>query len=203
MTEQGDEPATTTPATDDPAPGAPPSAPAPPIFLGYGNLVLRALAWALDFLLSSLVAYPVRYGIFTLLAYELVALDFDIRSPAIGIPWQIGGLFLDGAIRASYNALLIASPLQATPGKIFCRLKVVDRQGRRLDPLQAFAREFCKYLSAFPLGAGFVMAAFDPHRRALHDQVAGTLVVRSREPRPGTALSARIFFRASRRADHA
>lgn len=68
---------------------------------------------------------------------------------------------------------------QATPGKILMDCRVVD--ARTLQPLslrQAVIRALGYILSALPLYLGFVWAAFDKRKQALHDKLAGSLVIR-------------------------
>ena len=52
------------------------------------------------------------------------------------------------------------------------------RTGRRISILKANARYWAKILSVLTLGVGFLMAGFTRRKQALHDFVAGTLVVR-------------------------
>ena len=66
----------------------------------------------------------------------------------------------------------------ATPGKMICDLRVVRSDGTRLTYGRACGRYFAKMLSQFTLGIGYLMAAFDDQKRALHDHVADTRVVR-------------------------
>jgi uncharacterized RDD family membrane protein YckC len=79
----------------------------------------------------------------------------------------------------AYFALLESSASQATFGKAALSLKVVDLGGRRIS----FARALGRYLGKIPSSlffVGFLMAAFTERKQALHDKMAGTLVVRRR-----------------------
>ncbi len=66
----------------------------------------------------------------------------------------------------------------ATPGKISCNLKVVRADGSRLSYSRAFARYNAKMVSSCTLCIGYLVAAFDEQKRALHDYVVDTRVVR-------------------------
>jgi uncharacterized RDD family membrane protein YckC len=57
-------------------------------------------------------------------------------------------------------------------------LRVTDLNRNRIGPGRAAKRYFARLLSAFPWQFGFIMAGFSPKRQALHDMMAGTLVVR-------------------------
>jgi uncharacterized RDD family membrane protein YckC len=76
-----------------------------------------------------------------------------------------------------YFALMTASKHQATLGKLACGLRVTDVNGNRLTFARATGRHFARMLSGLICAIGFIMAAFDERKRALHDQIAGTYVV--------------------------
>jgi uncharacterized RDD family membrane protein YckC len=82
-------------------------------------------------------------------------------------------------IPLGYHSVCVAR-FSATPGKQLLRLKVVrSTTHRRIGLGRAAARYAASYLSAVPLGAGYVMALFDVRRRTLHDRIAGTVVARA------------------------
>lgn len=69
-----------------------------------------------------------------------------------------------------------------TPGKLLLDLRVVEtRSGERPGWIRSIIRYIGYFVSALPLGLGFVWAAFDREGRALHDRLAGTRVVRVEE----------------------
>ena len=76
-----------------------------------------------------------------------------------------------------YFALLESSRLQATLGKLALAIKVTTLDGHRIGFGRATLRTVGKYLSAVILMIGFIMAGFTRRRQALHDLIAGTLVV--------------------------
>ena len=67
---------------------------------------------------------------------------------------------------------------QATLGKMACGLKVVMDDGERISYLRAFARSAAEILSALIFYIGYIMAGFDEEKRALHDRICSTRVVR-------------------------
>lgn len=77
-----------------------------------------------------------------------------------------------------YFTLLEYSKWQATIGKLIFRLRVTDVQGRRLSFGRAISRNLGKSLSTLTLGIGYLICAFTPRKRALHDFLAGTVVLR-------------------------
>jgi uncharacterized RDD family membrane protein YckC len=66
-----------------------------------------------------------------------------------------------------------------TPGKQLLGLRIIDGYGGRPGLLRTLVRTASYLLSALPCSLGFVWIGFDRERRALHDWIAGTYVVRS------------------------
>ena len=73
-----------------------------------------------------------------------------------------------------YYAGFESSRLQGTPGKIAMGLRVTDLDGQRLSFPRASLRFFWKQLT---LPIGFVLAFSTARRQALHDLLAGSLVL--------------------------
>jgi len=66
----------------------------------------------------------------------------------------------------------------ATPGKMACKLKVVQPDGSKISYPRAFGRHFAEWISGIILMIGYIMAAFDDERRTLHDRICETRVIR-------------------------
>ena len=71
-----------------------------------------------------------------------------------------------------------------TPGEALCRLRVIDAEGRPLEPLRTLARSLLTALGVAMLGLGYTVALVDRHRRTLADLVCGTLLVVDRAAPP-------------------
>jgi uncharacterized RDD family membrane protein YckC len=56
---------------------------------------------------------------------------------------------------------------------------VTDLAGNRISFGRATVRYFAQYLSVLTLGVGYFIQPFTEKRQALHDMVAGTVVVRA------------------------
>jgi len=76
-----------------------------------------------------------------------------------------------------YFALMEASSNQGTLGKMAMGIKVTDTMGYPITFGRATGRYFGKILSGAILMIGYIMAAFTERKQALHDMMAGTLVV--------------------------
>ena len=104
-----------------------------------------------------------------------------VNMPGIGINLvSIVVRFVFGAlVKWIYEALMESSSRQATVGKIALGLKVTDLEGKRISFSRASGRVFGKYISAMIFFIGYIMAGFTERKQALHDMIAGTLVVRT------------------------
>jgi len=90
----------------------------------------------------------------------------------------MGAVYLiDIAIAATYEGVFI-SRFGATPGKMALELKVVRPDGGPISLGRAVGRYFAKMVSAMILMIGYIMAGFDSQKRALHDMICDTRVIR-------------------------
>ena len=65
----------------------------------------------------------------------------------------------------------------ATVGKMAMKIRVVTAEGQKVSYLRALGRYFAKLLSGMILMIGYLMAAFDDEKRALHDRICNTRVI--------------------------
>jgi uncharacterized RDD family membrane protein YckC len=78
-----------------------------------------------------------------------------------------------------YFAGMESSARQATFGKSVMSLRVTDYEGRRISFGHATGRFFAKIVSGLiPFAIGYIMAGFTEKKQALHDLIAGTLVLK-------------------------
>ena len=76
-----------------------------------------------------------------------------------------------------YYASMESSECQATLGKMAWGICVTDLDGKRISFGRATGRHFGKILSGLIIFFGYFMIAFTRQKQALHDMMAGTLVV--------------------------
>jgi len=140
---------------------------------GFGS---RAIALVIDFVLLSV----------------LDVVLFILATSAVLLAEAVTGARVAGAsdlVRASISAgsltLFVGyfSVLHArsgqTLGKAAMRIQVRSQDGARVPLARSILRTCGYLLSALPFGAGFLLA-LGPARRALHDHLGGTIVVRER-----------------------
>lgn len=80
-------------------------------------------------------------------------------------------------IGLGYSTFLVGK-YGATWGKMACGLKVVTADGGQVSYARALGRTAAEYLSMLTCYIGYIMVAFDDEKRALHDHVCSTRVIR-------------------------
>jgi uncharacterized RDD family membrane protein YckC len=130
-------------------------------------LLLRVSAVVID------IAILIVAGFALIAAVEPDALSSDgsVSQSTFAIGVITGALYHIG-----FNATM-----SATPGKLAMGLYVADKNGARVRPDTAILR-YVVFLAGNFIIIGFFatigLVIFDPQRRAIHDRVAGTLVLR-------------------------
>ena len=121
------------------------------------------------------------------LVVSILVIPFDFTPLQFAGAWT--GFIVSMVVDWAYAAGFHSSRWQATPGKRACGIKVTDLEGRRIGFGRATSRYLASMLSTLILGIGFLMACWTRRRQALHDKLAGTLVV-NETARPGDVESA-------------
>ncbi|HVF56666.1 MAG TPA: RDD family protein [Pyrinomonadaceae bacterium] len=89
--------------------------------------------------------------------------------------------YITVGVVAVLNFVILAGLTGRTLGKWITGLRIERRDGGRLSFTRALLRHVVGYaLTLATLGLGFLVAAFSSEGRALHDFLAGTVVVRTR-----------------------
>ena len=142
----------------------------------YGGFWIRFVAALIDGILVQVVVVPLGAVFGGAIGVAGVAARMpgeETRLVAVIVGAALGLL-------ASwiYEAAMESSSLQATLGKMIFGMKVTDLNGNRISFARATGRHFAKYLSSMILFIGYIMAGFTERKQALHDMLAGTLVIR-------------------------
>ncbi len=82
-------------------------------------------------------------------------------------------------ISAAYHSLLVWK-YGGTPGKLALGLRIVRPDGSPLSLGLSIGRYAATLVTNFTMGIGYAMAAIDAEKRALHDRLAGTRVIKPR-----------------------
>jgi len=122
---------------------------------------------------GSYAGFWVRFVAMIVDAVILAVAGGLISAAAFG-----AGLALSLFLPWLYEAFMLSSEWQATVGKRAMSIMVTGVDGSRISFARATGRHFAKYISAFILCIGFIIAAFTAKKQALHDMIAETVVVK-------------------------
>jgi len=166
-------------ASDEPVPippGSPQTEP-PQINVRWAGFWARGVAFLIDLIILDLL--------FLILALTgSFAMGISLRSIHLEIPSEELVLFLLGLylliwflLNSAYFIFFLGYGGQ-TPGKMLLRIRVLKKDQQPLTWGRAVLRTLGYLISGFLLlGIGFLMIAFHPQKRGLHDLISGTLVI--------------------------
>jgi uncharacterized RDD family membrane protein YckC len=141
-----------------------------PIYAGFW---LRFVAAVIDALVLCMPFFFVTFVIIVISKLAASANESSAGAVVI-LLWPI----VTVVAASFYFAVLESSPWQATIGKRALGLYVCDSERSRLTVNRAAGRMLAKYLSGLTIGVGFVICGFTKKKQALHDMIAGCLVLR-------------------------
>lgn len=147
----------------------------------YAGFWRRVAAYQLDSFIVGIVSYIViiPFAMMIGLGSQQAMLESEDPSAVFSALWPMLVLMylLVFAVQAAYFAWMHSRPAQATLGKMAVGIKAANADGGRISFGKGILRWLALFLSALPLGIGFLMAAFTERKRALHDMVCDTVVV--------------------------
>jgi len=159
----------------------PPPPPPPPGYGQYGQMQgpvfggfwLRFVAYVIDAVILNIVGYIVRLILSAVMGGRVAGnTEFDTVTITSG--------FIGLVVAWLYFAFQESSEAGATLGKRILGLRVVRGiDGSRLTFARATGRFLAKFVSAFILLIGYIMAGFTERKRALHDMIADTVVIKT------------------------
>jgi uncharacterized RDD family membrane protein YckC len=158
----------------------------PPKTRTYAGFWLRFVAHLIDSLLLGVVFMVLLVPL--LLLTGLGGLLHSITpehppDPAVVAAFASSiALIIVGSVAAGwlYNAYFESSDWQGTIGKKVMNVVVTDLQGNRISFARASGRFFAKLISGLiPFAIGYILAGITEKKQALHDMIAGCLVLRS------------------------
>src|SRR5215831_15914428 len=130
----------------------------------YGGFWLRAGALVID----SIVTFALAWAAGLVIGFGLALAG--VREGAMGLVGIAAAFF--------YFSLMEVSECGATLGKRVFRLRVVSvAELDRISFGRAAGRYFARFISMLVLYIGYLMQPFTRRKQALHDIIAGTVVV--------------------------
>lgn len=147
----------------------------------YGGFWIRTAAVIIDGILTSMMQYAVYIPLFVIGFRQAIRSDLNPEPSATGALAMVAIQLIAyaiGILLAAVYEIWMVGRYGATVGKMACGLRVVRADGSRIGYGRATGRHFAKYVSAIILYGGFIMAAFTDEKRALHDMMCDTRVVK-------------------------
>lgn len=151
----------------------------------YGGFWLRFVAYLIDGVVMSLGVILVLIPLIFLTGLGALLSEIHPQEELsdAGFFLIIGVIFLFATVSLAvtwlYHALMESSEWQATVGKKALGLVVTDMAGRRVSFGRATGRHFAKIVTNMvPAFIGYIMAGFTEKKQALHDMIAGCLILR-------------------------
>jgi uncharacterized RDD family membrane protein YckC len=151
----------------------------------YAGFWIRFLARVIDGILLGVINAIVRLPLMLMLGIGTMGMGRGFGRPGASLifaPAMIGLLGISTligiALGVAYEVYFLTAH-GATPGKMALGLRVIRADGGPITPILALGRYFAMWISAFILMIGYIMAGFDPEKRALHDRICETRVIHS------------------------
>jgi uncharacterized RDD family membrane protein YckC len=150
----------------------------------YAGFWLRFLAYLIDSFILNIIGLLLALpfiGTLVLSALKLSDTPANDAMNILGITGILGSVLLIILIKFVggwlYYALMQSSAKQATLGKMAVGAIVTDLQGNRITFARATARYFSKMITDMTSLIGYILAGVTEKKQALHDMIAGTLVI--------------------------
>ncbi|WP_353571466.1 RDD family protein [Candidatus Albibeggiatoa sp. nov. BB20] len=142
-------------------------------FEEYADFGSRFIAAIIDF--SWLIVFVMTCSYFLLGAEVLAQLLQGNEEVFKAFGWQ-AFLLNDGL--PFLLVLLFWVRYGATPGKVLVDCKIVNATtGKPISLGQAILRYLAYFISALPLGLGFLWILWDKRKQGWHDKIANTVVI--------------------------
>jgi uncharacterized RDD family membrane protein YckC len=159
------------------------TAPPPPVPMPGGPAALYAGFWRrfAAMIIDSLLFLPFGLAVGVVFALMIPAMRQDGEAQILAGMLVLAYLIVIIATFLAtwlYFTLMESSRHQGTLGKKALGLYVTDMSGNRISFARANGRYFGKWVSSMILNIGYLMAGFTERKQALHDMLAGCLVLR-------------------------
>jgi uncharacterized RDD family membrane protein YckC len=141
-------------------------------YVGYATFWRRLGAYIIDAIITGIIGM--------IMGAVIGAVLIRPGENSSALVAQVLIQILSLAISWGYYAGMESSAAQATVGKQALGIKVTDLYGQRISFGRATGRFFGKIVSSLTLGIGYLMVFWTQKKQALHDQMASTLVLRTR-----------------------
>ena len=135
----------------------------------YAGFWRRFVAVFIDGIIMNIVTLPANFGF----QYCMANVDQGAVYGVLAAVCYISMLFFP-----ALYWILMHGKYGATVGKKAMGIKVVMADGSKMQWGRSIGRYFAYILSGIILNIGYIMAGFDDEKRALHDHICNTRVIR-------------------------
>jgi uncharacterized RDD family membrane protein YckC len=145
-----------------------------PTRLPYAGFWIRVAAYVIDQVILIIVTLPLSLWFQFKMQRMVMSAQIDWA-----VFLQYWGLSSAASVIVSllYGWLFVGR-YAATPGKMLVKIKVVTADGTRVSYLRALARQGGHVVSGMTCMIGYLLPLFDDEKRALHDYICNTRVIK-------------------------
>ncbi|CAM3518458.1 RDD family protein [Parendozoicomonas haliclonae] len=136
----------------------------------FAGFWIRLAATLIDTVIILVITLPLMYVIYGDAYFEQGLLYYGYADLLISYLFPI------------IATVVLWMRLSATPGKMVFHLKVVDERSYNKPGLgQSLVRYLGYFISAIPMGIGFLRVGWHKKKQGLHDTLARTLVIKDQQ----------------------
>ncbi|MFT3831452.1 MAG: RDD family protein [Opitutaceae bacterium] len=146
---------------------------------GYAGFWIRFVARIIDGLAVGFVNMLIVFPMAFLFGMYTASNRGTTPNLALVIGFQVVTNLLSFAMAIGYELWMIRK-YDATLGKMALGLKLLRADGAKLGKGRIVGRYFAHFVSGITLLIGYMMAGWDDEKRALHDRICDTRVIRTR-----------------------
>lgn len=156
----------------------------------YASIGKRFIAMLIDGVITYLISNGISYAVgfafqsSSTAMPDINALQADPENISLWlqqftplIDLLVIDLLLTVLVIWLYYAIFESSGMQATPGKMVMGMKITDIDGDPIGFGMATGRYLGKLISGFLFGFPYIIALFTSKKQAMHDLLAGTIVI--------------------------
>ena len=149
----------------------------------YAGFWWRFLAYLIDSIIISTISWIFILPVFAIMGISIFSMKqsgYNMDDPTLFIGTFLMAMIPIAIISTAAQWLyfaLMESMKGATLGKMALGIIVTDMQGNRISFGRATGRYFAKIISSLTMLIGYIMAGFTQKKQALHDMIAGCLVI--------------------------
>ena len=143
--------------------------------MNFASFGLRFGAYVLD----AIILYVAGLVIGAAIGGVMGALfGTALRNTGTFLEMQLVVIAVTLGVQVAYHTFFLGK-FGATPGKMACKIKVVNGDGSKISYLKGLGRFFGYWVSSLTLLIGFFMMLWDEEKRTLHDRICNTRVIQN------------------------